>query len=60
MTENGNKLEMRKYLRIQRLDTQKCNSSYIKNWNLTTIKIFEFAKEDIINNIRMYFQMVNR
>ena len=53
--ERGNKPSMRRYLRMQKIDVNKCDVGYIQLWNESTMKIFKQAKSENENNIRNYF-----
>lgn len=53
--ESGNKPSMRRYLRMQKIDANKCDASCMQLWNETTMKMFKQAKKENENNIRNYF-----
>ena len=56
--ESGNKPSMRRYVRMQKIDVDKCNTGYIKLWNESTMKMMKEAKVENTNNIRNYFAIV--
>ena len=37
--EKGNKLNMRRHMRLQKLDVKKCDMKHIKLWNESTMKM---------------------
>ena len=51
MINRGNKLYMMNYLQIYRLDQTKCHYSYIRKWNLSTIRRQKVVEEEIVDNI---------
>lgn len=53
--ERGNKPSMRRYLRMQKIDVNKCDVGYIQLWNESTMKMFKQAKSENENDIRNYF-----
>ena len=53
--EKSNKPSMRKYARIQKLDLDKCDTGYIRLWNMSTTKMMKNAKDERVNDIRNYF-----
>lgn len=53
--ENGDKPSVKRYVRMQRLDTEKCETSYIRLWIETTAKMLKEAKKEMVNDIRNYF-----
>lgn len=55
--ENGNKPSMRRYVRMQRIDVTKCDTSCIKLWNESTTKMMKNAKTESENDIRNYFSI---
>ena len=55
--EKGNKPSMRRYIRMQRLDLEKSDTGYIRLWNMTTSNMMKNAKEELLNDIRNYFQI---
>ena len=46
---------MKRYLRLQKLNIEKSESSYIKLWNKSTVKMMKEAREETVNDIRNYF-----
>ena len=56
--ETGNKLSMRRYIRMQKIDVDKYKTGYIKLWNESTTKMMKEAKEEKTNDIRNYFAIV--
>ena len=57
MIENSNKLEMKKYARMQKLDVRRCDSGHASYWNIQTMKTFAKARLDALNNIRQFFRL---
>ena len=55
--EKGSKPSMKKYMRKQKLDMEKCNMSYIRLWNMTTTKMMKEVKDKKVNDIRNYFSI---
>jgi hypothetical protein len=55
--ENSNKPSMRRYVRMQKLDLSKCDTGYIRLWNMSTVKMMKNAKDESVNDIRNYFQV---
>ena len=55
--EKGSKPSMKKYVRKQKLEVEKCDTSYIRLWNVTTTKMMKEAKDEKVNNIRNYFSI---
>ena len=53
--EKGHKLNMKKYVRMQKLDIKKCDTGYIELWNISTTNMMKNAVEEKVNNIRNYF-----
>ena len=53
--EQGNKLEMIKYLRTYSLDISKCVNSYIRRWNITAQDLCKKALNEVTRDIRNYF-----
>ena len=56
--ESGNKPSMRRYVRMQKIDVDKCDTGYIKLWNESTTKMMKEAKVENTNDIRNYFAIV--
>ena len=46
---------MRKYARLQKLDIDKCDTGYIRLWNMSTMKMMKNTKDERVNDIRNYF-----
>ena len=42
-------------MRMQKIDVDKCDVSYVKLWNESTMKMFKQAKSKSENDIRSYF-----
>ena len=57
--ENGDKPSVKRYVRMQHLDTEKYKMSYIRLWIKITMKMMKEAKREIMNNIRNFFQLGN-
>ena len=57
MIQNGNKPSVKKYVRMQKLDVEKCDTSYIRLWIQTTMKMLKEAKTEKDNDIRNYFSL---
>ena len=53
--EIGEKPEMRKYLRMKRLNLQRHHSSYVQNQNIETMSMFKNAKTEETNDIQQNF-----
>jgi hypothetical protein len=51
----GNRSEMKRYLRNQQLDVDKCDSSYIQLWNVSILKLMKKTKEEVVGDIRNFF-----
>ena len=51
----GNRLEMKRYLRSQKIDVEKCDSSYIRLWNVSTLNLMKKTKEEVVHGIRNFF-----
>jgi len=56
---NGNKPEMKKYLRAQELDVSRCSSSYIRMWNMGATELMRRVPEERMQDIRMFFRQSN-
>ena len=50
-----NRLEMKRYLRSQKIDVEKCNSSYIRLWNISILNLMKKMKEEVVYDIRNFF-----
>ena len=57
MIQSGNKPSVKKYVRMQRLNVEKCDTSYIRLWIQTTTKMLKEAKTEKENDIRNYFSL---
>ena len=55
--ERGDKPSMRRYVRMQKLDIEKSETSYIRLWNESTVKMMKNAKKEYVNDIRNYFSI---
>ena len=55
--ESENLPEMRKNVRKQEIDVEKCDSSCIRLWNITTWKMMKNNVKEKTNGIRNYFKM---
>ena len=53
--ELGKKPEMIKYLRAYPLDISRCTNSYIRRWNLAAHEFYKKAKDEVVSDIRNYF-----
>ena len=53
--EKGNKPNMTQYVRLQKLDVEKCDTGYIKLWNESTMKMSKQEQSKKANDIRNYF-----
>jgi len=51
LIKKSNKSQMRNFLHMHKLDIQRCDSAYIKYWNLGAMKMFNSIKEEILNDI---------
>ena len=56
---NGNKPEMKKYLRAQELNVSRCSSSYIRMWNMGATELMRRVPEERMQDIRMFFRQSN-
>ena len=54
--ESENRPEMIKHVRKQEIDVEKCDSSYIRLWNVTTWKMMKNTVKEKTNYIRNYFK----
>ena len=52
---NGNKPEMRRYVRNQELEIEKSITGYIQYWIMTAADMAKKAMKEIENDIRIYF-----
>ena len=50
-----NRPEMKRYLRQQEIDVQRCDVSYIRHWILGALKMRKITREEKVNDIRRYF-----
>ena len=41
----GNRVEMKRYLRSQRIDVERCDSLHIRLWNISTLNIMKRTKD---------------
>ena len=57
--ESDNRPEMRKYLRSQRIDVDRCDSACMRYWILGANEMRKKTKREIMNDIRQYFAMRN-
>ena len=55
--EIGNHPSMKQYVRMQRLDVEKCDMVYIRLWIESTMKMMKQAKTEKVNDIRNYFAL---
>ena len=55
--EKGDKLSMRRYVKMQKLDIKKSDISYIRLWNESTVKMMKQSKRETVNDIRNYFSI---
>ena len=53
--EKANKPNMKRHVRLQKLDVEKCDTGYIKSWNKSTMKMSKEEKSEKSNDIRNYF-----
>ena len=53
--ERENRPEMRKHVRKQEIDVEKCNNSVIRLWNIATWKMMKNTAKEKANDIRNYF-----
>ena len=56
MIMNGDKPEMREYLRTYPIEVETCKNSYIRRWNLAARTMYKEANKEVLQDIRMYFQ----
>ena len=52
-----NKLEMKKYACMQKLDARRCNNWHMRHWNIQTMRIFSKARIEVLNDISQHFRM---
>jgi len=52
---NRNEPEIKKYLRAQELEVNRC-SSYIRTWNMGAIQLIRKVPEKKMQNIRTFFR----
>ena len=57
--ESDNRPEMRKYLRSQRIDVDRCDSACMQYWMLSANEMRKKTKREITNDIRQCFAMRN-
>ena len=55
LIEKCNKPDMRKYVRIYNIDTEKCSTSYIRKWNIEALELYKKSKVEKISDIRLFF-----
>lgn len=55
MNKRENRDEMRRYLRAQEIDAERCDASCIRTWILGALKMRKLVKEGRANDIRCYF-----
>ena len=55
--KNKNKPSVRRCVRTQKIDVDKCDTSCVKLWNESRMKIFKQAKSESENDNRNYFAM---
>ena len=55
--ERGDKPSIRRYVRMQKLNIEKSETSYIRLWNESTVKMMKNAKKEPVNDIRNYFSI---
>ena len=53
--EKGSKPSMRTYVQKQKLDLERCNTSYIRLLNTLTTRMMRNAIDERVNDIRNYF-----
>ena len=53
--ERGDKPSIRQYVRMQKLNIEKSEISYIRLWNKLIVKMMKNAKKEPVNDIRNYF-----
>ena len=56
LIESSNRPAMRQYLRVQKINTEKSTSSYIRQWNLLTMEMYKKTEEENLSDIRTYFK----
>ena len=54
-TDRGNKPSMHRYVRMQRIDVEKCDTGCLKLRNESTTKMRKEAKIESMNDMRNYF-----
>ena len=52
----SNKPEMKKHVRMQKLDLNASSTERTRQWNLQTMRMFKIARNELLNDIRQYFR----
>ena len=55
-----NRPEMKRCLRAQEINVEKCDNACIRHWNLNTMQMRKTSKEEKVNDIRRFLVMKQR
>ena len=58
MVHNDNRPELTKYVRMQQIDVDQCDTAYILTWIKGVFNLRKKAKKETVNNIRRYIRVV--
>ena len=51
---------MRQYSHIQKIDTEKCSSGYIRQWNMAAIEMHKKTDKENLGDIRSFFKRIEK
>ena len=54
LIDRENRPAMKKYLRAQKINADRCDDACIRQWNLSTLKTRKMSEIEKINDIRMF------
>ena len=60
LLEQSNRPAMRQYLRVQKIDTDKCSSGYIRHWNISTMEMYKKSDKESLGDIRSFFKRIEK
>ena len=60
LLERSNRPVMRQYLRTQQIDTEKCSSGYIRQWNISTMEMYKKTDKENLGDIRSFFKRIEK
>jgi len=60
LIERSNRPVMRQYLRIQKIDTEKCSSGYIRQWNMAAMDMYKKTDKENLGDIRSFFTRIEK